>query len=48
MQCIFSYNSISFLKFVVHKMNFEIVKSEMVMLTRRKKSDMTDTDVVVG
>jgi hypothetical protein len=29
-------------------MNFEIVKSEMVMLTRRKKSDMTDTDVAVG
>jgi hypothetical protein len=28
-----------FLKFVVHKLNSEIVKSEMVVLTGREKAD---------
>jgi hypothetical protein len=29
-----------FLKFVVHKMNSEIVKSRMVVLTEREKADV--------
>jgi hypothetical protein len=29
-----------FLKFVVHKINSKIVKSEMVVLTRREKADV--------
>jgi hypothetical protein len=36
-----------FLKFVVHKLNFEIVRSKMMLLTKREKIDMTDTDIVV-
>jgi hypothetical protein len=28
-------------------MNYEIVNSEMMVLTRREKTDVTDTDVVV-
>jgi hypothetical protein len=37
-----------FLKFVVHELNSEIVKSEMVVLTKKEKTDVADTDVVVG
>jgi hypothetical protein len=33
---------VCFIKFVVHKVNFKMVKSEMVLLTRREKTDMTD------
>jgi hypothetical protein len=29
-------------------MNSEIVKSEMVVLTMREKTDVADTDVTVG
>jgi hypothetical protein len=36
---IFSYNY--FLNFVVHKINSEIVKSVIMILTRREKTDMT-------
>jgi hypothetical protein len=32
----------------VHKINSEIIKSEMVMLTEREKVDVADADVVVG
>jgi hypothetical protein len=39
----FLYNC--FLKFVVYEMNSEMVKSEMVMLTGREK---TDVDVAMG
>jgi hypothetical protein len=28
-----------FLKFVVHKLNSEVVKSEMMLLTRREKTN---------
>jgi hypothetical protein len=35
----FVYNC--FLKFVIHKINFKIVKFEIVMLTGREKTDMT-------
>jgi hypothetical protein len=37
-----------FLKFFVHKMNFEMVKSGMVVLTQKEKTNMTDVDVAVG
>jgi hypothetical protein len=36
-----------FLKFVVHKINSEIVKSEMVVLTGREKTDVCYDDVIV-
>jgi hypothetical protein len=36
-----SCNSICFLKFVVHEMNSEIVKSRMVVLTGRENADTT-------
>jgi hypothetical protein len=42
----FLYNY--FLKFIVHEINFEIVKSGMVVLTERKKTDVTDADVAMG
>jgi hypothetical protein len=41
----FLYNC--FLKFVIHKIKFEIIKFKMVMLTRREKIDVTDTDVTM-
>jgi hypothetical protein len=47
MYCIFSCNPIYVLKFVVHKINYEMVKSEMVKLIRREKADVTNADVVV-
>jgi hypothetical protein len=37
-----------FLKFIVNKMNFEMVKSEMVELIEREKPDVTDADVVMS
>jgi hypothetical protein len=39
---------VCFLKFVVHGINSEMVMSEMVMLTRREETDITDTDVTVN
>jgi hypothetical protein len=36
-----------FLKFIVHELNSEIVKSGMVVLTGREKTNVTDTDMVV-
>jgi hypothetical protein len=35
------------LKFVVHEMNSEMFKSEIMILTEREKTDMVDADVVV-
>jgi hypothetical protein len=37
-----------FLKFVVHELNSEMVKSGMVVLTVREKLDVADADVTVG
>jgi hypothetical protein len=37
-----------FLKFVVHELNFKMVKSEMMVLTGREKTNVTDADVTVG
>jgi hypothetical protein len=39
---------LNFLKFVVHRMNSEIVKTKIVMLTVREKTNMTNIDVVVN
>jgi hypothetical protein len=41
MYCIFNYYVIQFvfLKFVVHEMNSEMVKSGMEVLTEREKTD---------
>jgi hypothetical protein len=35
---------VCFIKFVIHEMNSEMIKSEIVMLIRREKDD---TDVVM-
>jgi hypothetical protein len=40
-------NSVYFLKFVVHKMNSEMVKSGMVVLAKRENASVTDADVAV-
>jgi hypothetical protein len=37
-----------FLKFIVYKLNSEMVKSKMMVLTKREKTDVTDDDVIVG
>jgi hypothetical protein len=42
----FLYNY--FLKFIIYKINYEIVNSEMMVLTEREKIDMTDADVPVS
>jgi hypothetical protein len=36
-----------FLKFVVHKINPEMVKSEIVMFTGREKTNVADVNVTV-
>jgi hypothetical protein len=48
MYCIFNFYAICFLKFILYIMNYEIVKFEMVKLTRKEQADMVDTDVVVS
>jgi hypothetical protein len=40
MYCISSYNPIYFLKFIVHKINSKMIKSEIVKLTERENIDM--------
>jgi hypothetical protein len=47
MYYIFSCNQIYFLKFVVHKINSKMVKSRMVVLTRREKVNVTDDNVAM-
>jgi hypothetical protein len=37
-----------FLKFIVHELNYEMVKSEMMMLTDKEKIDVADTDVIMN
>jgi hypothetical protein len=36
-----------FIKFIVYEMNSEMVESEIVVLTGREKTDMSDADVAV-
>jgi hypothetical protein len=47
MYCILHFYAIYFLKFVIHKINSKIIKSEIVKLTRRENVDIADADVVV-
>jgi preprotein translocase subunit Sec63 len=37
-----------FLKFVVHELNFKMVKSKMMVLTGREKTNVADIDVTVS
>jgi hypothetical protein len=39
---------VCFLKFIVHEMNSKMVKSGIVVLTEREKTDITEADVAVG
>jgi hypothetical protein len=39
---------VSFLKFIVHKINYKIVKSVMMVMTGREKIDMIDNDVAMS
>jgi hypothetical protein len=48
MYCISSCNPICFLKFIIHKMNSEMIKYVMVKLPERENADMADVDVVMG
>jgi hypothetical protein len=41
----FLYNY--FFKFIIHKMNSEMIKSKIVMLAGREKTDVTDADMIV-
>jgi hypothetical protein len=36
-----------FIKFVIHELNSEMVKSGMVMLTERRKTNVADVDMTV-
>jgi hypothetical protein len=44
----FNFLRICFIKFIVHKMNYEMIKSIMILLTGREKSDMTDAGITVS
>jgi hypothetical protein len=37
-----------FLKFIINKINYEMVKSGIMVLTGRENADVADTDVVVN
>jgi hypothetical protein len=37
-----------FLKLVVHELNSEMVKSGMMLLTEREKTNVADADIAVG
>jgi hypothetical protein len=39
-------NLVCFLKFVVHKINSEIVKSQIMVVTERQKTNVTDMTVI--
>jgi hypothetical protein len=47
MYCILIFYIIIFLNFIAQKINFKMVKYEMVVLTERKKIDVADADVTV-
>jgi hypothetical protein len=38
---------VCFIKFIVHKINSEMIKSEMVVLPERENVDVTDIDVTM-
>jgi hypothetical protein len=43
----FNFLCICFIKFVAHEINSEMIKSIMVLLTEREKSDMADASITV-
>jgi hypothetical protein len=45
---ILNFYTIIFFKFVVHEMNSKMIKSRMVVLNRREKTDVADADVPVS
>jgi hypothetical protein len=42
------YNSVYFLKFVVHKINSEMIKSEMVVLIGKENDDVINANMTVN
>jgi hypothetical protein len=42
-----STSLICYLKFIIHEINFKIVKSGIVVLIGREKIDLADADVAV-
>jgi hypothetical protein len=38
---------VCFIKFIVHKINSKMIKSEMVVLSERENVDVTDIDVAM-
>jgi hypothetical protein len=44
----FKFLCISFIKFIVHEIKFEIIKSKMVVLIGRENTDIADADVTVS
>jgi hypothetical protein len=44
----FKFLCIYFLKFIVYKINSEMFKSGIVVLTRRENADITDIDVTMS
>jgi hypothetical protein len=44
----FNFYAICLLKFIVHRMNFEIVKFGIVKLTQKEKVDVVNVDVTVS
>jgi hypothetical protein len=45
---ILNFYTIIFFKFVVHEMHSKMIKSRMVVLNRREKTDVADADVTVS
>jgi hypothetical protein len=37
-----------FLKYIVHELNYEMVKSKMMVLAGRENTDITNADVTMG
>jgi hypothetical protein len=48
MYCTFIFYVICFLKFIIHTTNFEMVKSEIVKLTSREKTDVSNANITMS
>jgi hypothetical protein len=48
MYYIFNFNIICFLRFVIHKINSEMLNSRIMKLTGREKTDVNDDNVIVS
>jgi hypothetical protein len=44
---ILNFYTIVFFKFIVNKINFTMVKSKIVVLIKREKTDVNNADVIV-